>query len=139
MTHEGISLTEAEILEFAGKYDPQPFHTDAKAAEQTIYGGLIASGWQTAATTMRMMYDSYIKDSSSMGSPGLDSIRWHKPVRPGDTLTLRVTVEKTRRSRSKPDRGIVYSKTETLNQHGEIVMSFSGMSMYRCRSVDAAQ
>jgi len=133
MTHDGISLTEAEILEFADKYDPQPFHTDSVAAEKTIYGGLIASGWQTASTTMRMMYESYIKDSSSMGSPGLDSIRWHKPVRPGDLLSLRVTVKETRRSRSKPDRGIVFSDTETLNQHGDVVMTFSGMTMYRCR------
>jgi acyl dehydratase len=133
MTHDGISLTEEEILEFAGKYDPQPFHTDPAAAAETIYGGLIASGWQTASTTMRMMYESYIKDSSSMGSPGLDSIRWHKPVRPGDTLSLRSTVNETRRSRSKPDRGIVFSTTETLNQNGEVVMSFSGMGMYGCR------
>lgn len=134
MTHNGISLSEDEILEFASKYDPQPFHTDPAAAAQTIYGGIIASGWQTASTTMRMMYESFIKDSSSMGSPGLDSIRWLIPVRPGDVLTLRVTVQETRRSRSKPDRGIVISNTETLNQHGEVVMTFSGMSMYRCRN-----
>ena len=133
MTHNGISLSQDEILEFASKYDPQPFHTDPAAAAQTIYGGIIASGWQTASTTMRMMYESFIKDSSSMGSPGLDSIRWLIPVRPGDVLTLRVTVQETRRSRSKPDRGIVISNTETLNQHGEVVMTFSGMSMYRCR------
>ena len=68
-----------------------------------------------------------------MGSPGLESIRWHKPVRPGDILTLRVTVKETRRSRSKPDRGVVFSDTETLNQHGDVVMTFSGMTMYRCR------
>ena len=134
MTHNGISLSEDEILEFASKYDPQPFHTDPAAAAQTIYGGIIASGWQTASTTMRMMYESFIKDSSSMGSPGLDSIRWLIPVRPGDVLTLRVTVQETRRSRSKPDRGIVISNTETLNQHGEVVMTFSCMSMYRCRN-----
>lgn len=133
MTHEGIRLTEHEIVEFAGKYDPQPFHTDPAAAAETIYGGLIASGWQTASTTMRMMYESFIKDSASMGSPGLDTIRWLKPVRPGDTLTLRVTVKETRRSKSKPDRGIVYSSTETLNQHGDVVMTFSGMGMYGCR------
>ena len=138
MTHDGISLSQEEIVEFASKYDPQPFHTEPAAAEKTIYGGLIASGWQTAATTMRMIYDSYLKDSSSMGSPGVDSIRWLKPVRPGDILTLRVTVKETRRSRSKPDRGVVFSDTETLNQHGEVVMTFSGMSMYRCRDARPA-
>lgn len=139
MTHDGISLSEDDILEFAGKYDPQPFHTDTAAAEQTIYGGIIASGWHTASTTMRMMYESFIRESSSMGSPGLDSIRWLIPVRPGDVLTLRVTVRETRRSRSKPDRGIVFSTTETLNQHGEVVMTFSGMGMYRCREEKPAE
>ena len=87
---------------------------------------------------MRMIYDSYLKDSSRMGSPGVDSIRWLKPVRPGDSLTLRVPVKETRRSRSKPDRGVVFSDTETLNQHGEVVMTFSGMSMYRCRDARPA-
>jgi len=134
ITHPGIQVTEEAIIEFASQFDPQPFHTDSQAAANSNFGSLIASGWHTGSLTMRMLCESYIMESRSMGSPGIDKVRWHQPVRPGDTLSIRVTIRETRRSRSKPDRGIVFSDTETLNQHGEVVMSFSGMGMYQCRS-----
>lgn len=129
-------ITEEEIVEFAKRYDPQPFHLDQKAAEQSIYGGLIASGWMTASIVMRMLVDHFISPASSMGSPGVDELRWTKPVRPGDRLKLRVTVVDTRRSESKPDRGIVEVQQEAINQDGETVMRIRGMGLYKCR--DAA-
>src|SRR5678816_213891 len=103
--HPGPTLTLEDILEFARRYDPQPFHTDEEAAKRSIYGGLIASGWQTTSLTTRMMCDSYLLDAASLGSPGMRELSWLAPVRPGDTLRLRMTVLETRPSRSKPDRG----------------------------------
>ena len=98
----GYSLSEEEIIEFAKKYDPQPFHTDSEKAKQTFYGGLIASGWQTASLCMRMLCDLYLLESASLGSPGVDELRWVKPVRPGDTLRLKSTVIETRAYRAAP-------------------------------------
>lgn len=138
ITHPGITVDEAELVSFASKYDPQSFHTDKSAAQNSIYGGLIASGWHTAAMTMRMLCDSYILDSASMGSPGIDELRWIRPVRPGDHIRLEVTITHTRRSKSKPDRGIVNSQTRVLNQDDVTVMTFSGMGMYKTRSADQA-
>jgi acyl dehydratase len=126
-------MSEAEILEFAGKYDPQPFHTDAEAARNSIFGGLIASGWHTCAAVMRMMVDDFVPANASMGSPGIDELRWLKPVRPGDRLRVRLTVVESVPSRSRPDRGVVKSFSETLNQDGEVVMTSRGMVMYRRR------
>ncbi len=126
-------VTEDEIVEFAKRYDPQPFHVDHQAAERSIYGGLIASGWMTGSIVMRMLVEHFIAPASSMGSPGVDEIRWPKPVRPGDRLKLRVTVVDTRRSQSKPDRGIVQLQQEAINQDGETVMSIRGMGLYKCR------
>lgn len=126
-------VTEEEIVEFAKRYDPQPFHIDRKAAEESIYGGLIASGWMTGSIVMRLLVDHFISPLSSMGSPGVDEIRWTRPVRPGDRLKLRVTVVETRRSQSKPDRGIVQVQEEAINQDGETVMSIRGMGLYKCR------
>ena len=126
-------VTEEEIVEFARRYDPQPFHVDPKAAEQSIYGGLIASGWMTGSIVMRLLVDHFISPLSSMGSPGVEEIRWTKPVRPGDRLKLRVTVVETRRSQSKPDRGIVQVQEEAINQDGETVMSIRGTGLYKCR------
>ena len=131
-------VTEEEILEFAGRFDPQPFHTDPQAARDSIYGGLIASGWMTAAVLMRMMVDHFISPASSMGSPGIDELRWLRPVRPGDRLRVRSTVLETRRSQTKPDRGAIQVLDETVNQDGEVVMSMKGWGLYRCRSVPAA-
>src|SRR5688572_26682859 len=110
------SITRDEIIAFAREFDPQPFHLDEEAAKTTIYGGLIASGWHTAAISMRLLYDGLVKDTVSLGSPGVDELRWVKPVRPGDTLSARLTVLECVPSRSKPDRGIVRSTIEMLNQ-----------------------
>jgi acyl dehydratase len=126
-------MTEEEIIEYASKYDPQPFHTDPEAAKTSFYGGLIASGWHTMAALMRMLVDHSISRESALGSPGIDELRWLKPVRPGDRLSARNTVVKTVRSRSKPDRGTVHNFTEVLNQKGEVVMTLKGMGMFRCR------
>jgi acyl dehydratase len=121
-----VQVTEAEILEFATRYDPQPFHVDAEAARRSIYGGLIASGWHTVALTMRLLVDNVFQGSASMGSPGVDNLRWLLPVRPGDTLSPRVTVLETRASRSKPDRGVLRFRVEVANQDGELAMTMEG-------------
>jgi len=122
------TLDKERMVAFAREFDPQPFHTDEKAAEASIWGGLIASGWLTGSVLMRIFYDGYLKDTAGLGSPGIDELRWLKPVRPGDTLTVRLTVLETAASRSKPDRGIVRSLMEVLNQHGEIVMTTKGVN-----------
>lgn len=129
-----IAFTEAEIIEFARQYDPQPFHIDREAAARGPFGGIIASGWHTAGKVMRTLVDEFISEVAGMGSPGVDEVRWLKPVRPGDRLHVRVTVLETRRSQSKPDRGVLVSTTEAINQDGEIVYRMRGMGMYRCRS-----
>ena len=124
------SVDRDEIIEFARKYDPQPFHVDEEAGRRSIYGGLIASGWLTVAVMMRLLWDTLLKDAVSLGSPGADEIRWLKPVRPGDTLRARFTIVEAVPSRSKPDRGVVKTLTEMLNQHGEIVMTMRGLGMF---------
>jgi acyl dehydratase len=126
----GRTVTRDEIVAFAREFDPQPFHIDETAAKATIYEGLIASGWHTIAIYMRLMWDSYLKDTASLGSPGVDEVRWLKPVRPGDTLRARFTVLEAVPSRSKPDRGIVRSLSEVFNQHGEVVMTLRGLGMF---------
>jgi acyl dehydratase len=130
----GYSLSEEEIIEFGKKYDPQPFHTDREKAKHTAFGGLIASGWQTTSMAMRMLCDLYILEAASLGSPGVDEVRWVKPVRPGDTLRLKTTVLETRASASRPDMGTVRSRSEVYNQHGELEMHMSGVGMFRRRS-----
>jgi acyl dehydratase len=127
------TLTRDEIVAFASQYDPQPFHLDDAAARRSIYGGLLASGWHTCAIYMRLMWDTFLKDTASLGSPGIDEIRWIKPVRPGDTLRARFTVLEAIPSRSKPDRGIVRALSEVFNQHGEVVMTMRGLGMYARR------
>jgi len=127
------TLDKERMVAFAREFDPQPFHTDEKAAEASIWGGLIASGWLTGSVLMRIFYDGFLKDTASLGSPGIDELRWLKPVRPGDTLTVRLTVLETAASRSKPDRGIVRSLMEVVNQHGEIVMTTKGVNFFRRR------
>ena len=131
--HGPRRITREEIVAFAGRYDPQPFHLDDAAARDSIYGGLIASGWMTCGVLMRMLVDHVISPVASMGSPGVDELRWLRPVRPGDRLRARVTVLETRRSRSRPDRGIVRLHQEALNQDGEVVLSMRGMGLYKCR------
>ncbi len=127
-------VTEREIVEFATRYDPQPFHVDRNAAAESIFGGLIASGWMTGSIMMRLLVDHFVSPASSMGSPGVDEVRWLRPVRPGDRLRVRLTVIETKRSQSKPDRGIVRAQQEMINQHGETVMSLRSMSLSKCRA-----
>ena len=126
-------MTGADIIEFASRFNPQPFHIDPAAAGDSIFGGLIASGWHTGSVVMRLMVDHYLTPESSLGSPGVDEIRWIVPVRPGDRLRVRITVLDTVPSRSKPDRGIVHSRTEVLNQNDQMVMTLKGMAMIRRR------
>lgn len=128
------TLTKDEIMEFAREWDPQPFHIDEAAAEKSIYGGVIASGWHTGAATMRLLVDGLLGKTASLGSPGLDEMRWLKPVRPGDTLRARAVVHETRPSRSKPDRGTVKVTWETYNQDGEKVMTMTGIQMIARRA-----
>jgi acyl dehydratase len=130
-----IAVEEAEMIDFAQRFDPQPFHTDPVAAKQSIFGGLIASGWFTASLMMRLFVDHYLSHVASLSSPGVDQLRWLKPVRPGDTLLLRVTVSETKQSRSKPDRGIVHSYIEVLNQDGNTVMTMKAMNLLGCRGM----
>ena len=129
-----VAVDEAEVVEFARRYDPQPFHIDAEAAAQCAYGGLIASGWHTGSLMMRLLVEHYLSPVSSLGSPGLDELRWLAPVRPGDTLSVRVTILEARRSQSKPDRGLVRAKMEVLNQHREVVMSMKALNFTLCRN-----
>jgi len=129
-----ISLSADEIVDFAKRFDTQPIHTDPEAAEQGPFKGLIASGWHTASVMMRLLADHYISHVAGMASPGVDEIRWLVPVRPGDTLSIRVTVLEARRSRSKPDRGLVISLIEVTNQKREVVMTLKPMSIVRCRA-----
>jgi acyl dehydratase len=128
-----IAVEEGEMISFASRFDPQPFHTDPEAGKRSIYGGLIASGWHSASLMMRLFVDHYLSHVASLGSPGVDELKWLKPVRPGDTLALRITVSETKRSRSKPDRGIVYSYVEALNQKEEIVMTMKALNFIACR------
>jgi acyl dehydratase len=118
-----IDVKEAEVLEFGRRFDPQVMHTDAEAARRSPFGSLIASGWHTAGLMMRLIVDHYLSHVASIASPGLDELRWPRPVRPGDTLSVRATVLENRRSKSKPDRGVLQTQFEVLNQHGEVVMS----------------
>lgn len=127
-------VTREEILAFARQYDPQPFHLDEEAGRQSIFGGIIASGWQTAAICHRLLVGSLLSDSSSMGSPGLDELRWLRPVRPGDTLSARIEVLETTPSRSKPDRGSVRTRMEVRNQQGELVMTENALVLFRRRA-----
>ncbi len=130
-----VGVTADDILEFARRYDPQPMHVDPSAAASGAFGGLIASGWHTAAMVMRLFVEHYLSKVATLPSPGIDELRWVRPVRPGDTLRVRVTVQEATRSRSKPDRGLVRSLVEVLNQDGELVMSQRPMNLMRCRSV----
>jgi acyl dehydratase len=122
-----------EVLEFARQFDPQPFHLDEAAAEASLFGRLAASGWHTASMTMRMACDAYLLRTASLGSPGVEDLRWHKPVYPGDTLSGRMLITEARPMNSKPHLGLARSRWETVNQHGELVMTLSGWNMLRRR------
>ena len=127
------TLTEAELIAFARLYDPQPFHTDPAAAKASFFGGLIASGWHTCAIMMRLSVEAMQREGmAGAGSPGIDSCRWLKPVRPGDTLTLRREILEAWPSRTKPI-GIVRSRSEMINQRGETVVAIVGVTMVQRR------
>jgi acyl dehydratase len=123
-TSAGITITESEIIEFALKYDPQSFHMDVNAASESLYGGLIASGFQTLALCFRLFIQNGILAESSMGSPGIDELLFLAPVRPGDTLHTENEVLEVRLSRSREDRGVLRLKYIAVNQHGDAVLSF---------------
>jgi acyl dehydratase len=124
-------------VEFARRYDPQYFHIDPELAVDGPFGGLIASGWQTGAVVMRLFVDHYLAQAASLGSPGMDEIRWLRPVRPGDSLRIRVTVLESRISRSKPDRGIVKASIEAFNQRDELVATMVGNNFIARRPVSS--
>jgi len=127
------TISREEILAYATQYDPQPFHIDENAAKQSIYGGRIASGWHPVSLFMRLLVDGLLCRAASMGSPGVDEVRWLKPVRPGDTLRARGVVHAVIPSRSKPDRGILRTTYEMFNQDGERVLSMKGVGMFARR------
>jgi acyl dehydratase len=124
-----VTFSEAEILEFARKYDPQPIHTDPDWARTGPFGGLIASGWHTTAVTMRLLVENYLPAAASLASPGIDELRWLRPVRPGDSLRVRLTVLEVRPSRTKPDRGLVRSRAEIFDAQGSVVMTLVALNM----------
>jgi len=123
-------ITEEEILEFARKFDAQPFHVDREKAARSMYGGLIASGWHTGSIYMSLLVGGLLRDSASLGSAGVDELRWLKPVRPGDTLRARLTVTSLKASAKHPDRGIVFNLGELFNQRGEKVMFVRSSGMF---------
>jgi acyl dehydratase len=126
-------VTREAVLEFATRFDPQPFHLDDAAAARSLFGRLAASGWHTAAMAMRMMCEGYLLESASLGSPGVDKLSWPAPVYPGDVLTMRSTVLESRPSASRPEMGLVRSLSEVLNQHGVVVLRMEGLGFFRRR------
>jgi acyl dehydratase len=126
-------VTKEEIFEFATQFDPQIFHLDEEAAKKTLLGGLSASGWHTAAISMRLLYDSFLVHAASMGAPGVDELKWLKPVRPGDRLSLRANVLEKKESQSRPDLGIIQAQSDVINQNGEVVMTHRAPLMLRRR------
>lgn len=132
-----ISADEADIVDFGRRFDPQPFHADPQRAALGPFGGVIASGWHTASLMMRLMVEHFLPGRAGLASPGVDELRWLAPVRPGDQLQLRITITEARLSRSKPDRGLVQTFNEVINQRGETVMSVKTLVLMRCRSAGA--
>jgi acyl dehydratase len=124
------TVSEEEIIAFATQFDPQPFHVDHDAAANSIFKGVIASGWHTCSMMMRLVVDNLMSESSSMGSPGLDGVRWLLPVRAGDTISVSYLTTKVKPSTSRTDRGVVWSKWTATNQHGEPVCTIEGMGMF---------
>jgi acyl dehydratase len=129
-----VAVNEAEIIEFGSRFDPQPFHADPVAAAQGPFRGVIASGWHTGSLMMRLFVQRYISSVASLGSPGASELAWPRPVRAGDVLRVQITVLEARRSRSKPDRGLIQSWVEVFNQHDEVVMTMKVINMLSCRN-----
>jgi acyl dehydratase len=132
-------VTREEIVAFAAEFDPQPFHLDEEAGRASLLGGLAASGWHTCCLFMRIVVDGFLRDAASMGGPGVESVRWHVPLRPGDTLTVRATVLEARPSKSRPDMGFVKFLFEVINQTGTRVMTLTSPLMLRRREAAAGQ
>ncbi|MCO5106289.1 MAG: MaoC family dehydratase [Burkholderiaceae bacterium] len=133
-----FSVSEEEIVDFARRFDPQPIHVDPEFAASGPFGGIIASGWHTGSLMMRLYALHYLSPASSLASPGVDELRWLRPVRPGDTVTVRVTVEDARPSESKPDRGVVRSRVELIDASGAAVMTMRAVNMVARRPAGAA-
>jgi acyl dehydratase len=127
------TVTREAVLAFASQFDPQPFHLDDEAAEASLFGRLSASGWHTCAMTMRMICDDHLLEAASLGSPGIDSLRWTRPVYPGDTLRVRLEVLEARPMGSRPDVGLVRSRWQVMNQNDEVVLTMEGWGMFRRR------
>ena len=134
-----ITPTAEEIVAFATQFDPQPFHLDEEAAKQSVFGGLCASGWHTCSMAMRLMVTNFLLESSSQGSPGLENIKWLKPVFPGDTLRLQHTVVESRPMTKRLDVGLVRTVWAMFNQRGEQVLHMEGWGMFRRRTPGAPQ
>ena len=128
-------VNETEVIDFARRFDPQLFHTDPEWAKQSPFGGIIASGWHTGCMMMRMQTDHFLTKETSLPSPGIEELRWLRPVRPGDRLSVRVTIVDAKRSGSKPDRGAVRLRIEVLNQDREVVMHVKTIYMLLCREL----
>ncbi|MHA1523179.1 MAG: MaoC family dehydratase [Alphaproteobacteria bacterium] len=128
------SVSAQEIVEFAREFDPQPFHLDETAAKESLLGGLAASGWHTCGMLMAMICEEFLHKTAGMGSPGLDEVRWLRPVRPDDVLTAQQICLESRRSASRPEMGICKYSYEVFNQHGEPVMSWVVTQLFRCRN-----
>jgi acyl dehydratase len=128
-----FTVTEDEIIQFASLYDPQMMHVDRDLAAKGPFGGIIASGWHTVVRTMRLLVENFLPHNG-LAAPGIDELRWPHPVRPGDTLTLHATVQQARRSRTKPDRGLLHTQLEVLNQNGDVVMTMKPMNFVRVRT-----
>ena len=131
-----VGIDQASIITFAKEFDPQPFHVNPVAAAAGPFGGLIASGWHTAVLVMRLLVEQYLSEEASLGSAGLDELRWPHPVRPGDTFRARATVIESRRSLSKPDRGIIKTAVEAVNQDGRTVMRATAINFMLVRPAD---
>ena len=134
----GITLSAEEIIAFARQFDPQPFHLSEEGGRNSLFGGLCASGWHTCALAMRMVCDEYLLETASLGSPGLENIRWLKPVRPGDALRLRTVVLEARPLDSRPHVGLVRTRWEMLNQNNEEVMQMESYGMFQRRAATRA-
>ena len=133
-----MTVSREAVLAFAQQFDPQPFHVDEEAARGSLFGGLCASGWHTCAMAMRMMCDAYLLDAASLGSPGIDNLRWLKPVFPGDVLWMRMKVLDARPMASRPSVGLVRSGWEVFNQQGDAVLKMEGWGMFRRREAGSA-
>ena len=133
-----ITVSEKDIIDFARQFDPQDFHLDPAKAASSLFGGIVASGWHTTAVVMRLYVDHYLSHVANLGSPGVEDIRWPNPLRPGDTLRIRVTILEARPSRSKPDRGIVRVHVEAINQTNNLVLSMIGVSFVGRRRESSA-